>query len=187
MPTKKSSKKVTKNRKKESTDPPFPSPTDSDGPPVPPPRPALPRTISEFARSGLTGFHDALPIGFPIGYNMCYRNAALSLLMNITPFVGYLEQFPIRTKHAGENLLLELGEMATAYWSGEPDEQRREKLEGIIDKLWAHLLYLNYDDLPDTIGWGPFLDCEQRETQQDAGDFLETLLVNGGAECEYRE
>jgi hypothetical protein len=49
----------------------------------------------------------------------------------------------------------------------------------------AHLLYLSYDDRP-TVGWGPFLDAEQRETKQDAGDFLENLLINGGAECEYR-
>lgn len=82
-------------------------------------------------------------------------------------------------------MLFELGDMAAAYWSIGSDKKRRQRLGDIIDKLWAHLLYLNYDDL-DTVGWGPFLDSEQLELQQDAGDFLENLLVNGDAECLYR-
>ena len=45
----------------------------------------------------------------------------------------------------------------------------------------------NYDDLPCMAGWGPFLDSEQQEMQQGAGDFLENLLNNGDAESEYRQ
>lgn len=115
---------------------------------------------------------------------MCYRNAVLSLLMNITPFVGYLKHFPTKTLNTVQTVLVELGEMATAYWSSGSDEQRRDRLGGIIDKLWAHLLSFNNDDM-DTVGWGPFLDSDQNETQQDAGDFLENLLTNGDAECRY--
>ena len=186
MPPKTRSKKVQKKKVGYSVDPPFPSPPDSDGPDVPSPRPPLPRAISQLARSGLPGSNAALPIGFPAEYNMCYRNAVLSLLMNITPFVGYLNHFPGQTRNTAQNVLVELGEMATAYWSSGSDEQRRDRLEGIIGKLWAHLLYFNNDDM-DTVGWGPFLDSDQNETQQDAGDFLENLLTNGDAECRYRE
>jgi hypothetical protein len=80
-----------------------------------------------------------VPVGFPAEYNMCYRNAALTLLMNIPPFVKYLDQFHLQTKNKDENVLLELNEMATAYWSGGSDEERRQQLESIIEKLWAHL------------------------------------------------
>jgi hypothetical protein len=118
---------------------------------------------------------------------MCYRNAALSLLMNVTPFVGYLDHFPVRARNESDNVLIELGDMASAYWSGGSDRWRRKRLKEVIDKLWAHLLCLHYDNLSETVGWGPFLDADQRETQQDAGEFLENLLVNGDAESQYRE
>jgi hypothetical protein len=183
------SKDSTKSQKREkgaSEEPPFPSPTNSDGPPVPPSRSTPPRTVLLLARSGRAGFSEDHSRGFPLDYNMCYRNAALSLLMNITPFVGYVDQFSMRSRDVADNVLLELADMATAYWSDVSDEDRREKLGEIIDKLWAHLLYLDYDDLSSTVGWGPFLDSQQREMQQDAGDFLENLLNNGAAECQYR-
>ncbi len=184
MPPKPGSTKVRKKPNK-PRDVPFPSPTGSDGPPVPPPRPDLPRAISELVHSGLPGFNiDPLPIGFPAEYNMCYRNAALSLLVNVAPFVGYLDQFSLQTRNTNENVLIELGDMATAYWSQDSEEQRRERLRPIIDKLWAHLLCLNYDNRAGTVGWGPFLDSTQREMQQDAGDFLENLLVNADGECD---
>ena len=186
MPRKKGGMKVQKKKKTESREPRFPSPTISDGPPVPAPRQALTRVITRFARSGLPGFNDARPIGFPAEYNMCYRNSALSLLMNVTPFVGYLDHLSVRGRNTGDNVLIELGDMAAAYWSGGSDEQRRQRLRGSIDRLWAHLLYFNNDDM-DTVAWGPFLDSEQRETQQDAGDFLQNMLVNGDAGCQYRE
>ncbi len=76
--------------------------------------------------------------------------------------------------------------MSNQYWSDTSDEVRRGEVGQTIDRLWAHLLCLDYDDLPETVGWGPFLDSRQRETQQDAGDFLENLLNNGAAQCHYR-
>lgn len=179
--------KSTKRKKGEPYDPPFPSPVESDGPSVPPPRAAPPEAVLRLGSSGQTGFANIQPTGFPTEYNMCYRNAALSLLMNIPSFVGYLDHFSVRSRDDGDNVLFELGEMATAYWSDITNEERREKLSEAMDGLWQHLLYLNYDDRPCTTGWGPFLDSDQREMQQDAGDFLENLLNNGDAECEYRQ
>lgn len=106
--------------------------------------------------------------------------------MNVTPFVGYLDQFSMRSREIADNVLIELGDMSNQYWSDSSDEVRRGQVRETIDRLWAHLLYLDYDDLPETMGWGPFLDSRQQEMQQDAGDFLENLLNNGAAECHYR-
>jgi hypothetical protein len=187
MGPKKTSAKVPKKNKNESRDQPFPSPTESNGPPVPPPRAAPSRRLLLTARSGSSRFNEALPIGFPFEHNMCYRNAALSLLMNIAPFVAYLDQFSLQNMKTGENILIELGDMATVYWSSNSKEERTEKLGEIISKLWAHLLYLNNANQAETAGWGPFLDSEEHETQQDAGDFLENLLLNGNGESHYSE
>lgn len=147
---------------------------------APPPPASVPLPTCSARTSG-----DVLPAGFPAEHNMSYRNATL-LLMNTTPIVRYLDQISTRREQASDTVFVELGEMAVAYWSPGSDQERRNTLGGILDKLWAHLLYLNYDDLPKTAGWGPFLDFEQRETQQDAADFLENLLHNGNAQCQYR-
>jgi hypothetical protein len=161
-----------------------------DCPPVPYqeplPPPSLPEPATRQAHSLQTS-GDVLPTGFPEEYNMCYRNATLSLLMNTTPIVRYLDQISARRAQTSDTVFVELGEMAIAYWSPGCDQERRNTLDGILERLWAHLLYLNYDDSDETVGWGPFLDSEQRETQRDAAEFLENLLHNGNAQCQYRE
>jgi hypothetical protein len=129
---------------------------------------------------------DVLPCGFPADYNMCYRNATLSLLMDIAPVVRYLGNFSDRAGQTSDHIFTELCEAAIAYWTPESDQERRIKVDAVLDKLWAHLLYLHYDGHSETAGWGPFLDHEQQETQQDAADFLGNLLQNGDAQCRHQ-
>ena len=45
---------------------------------------------------------------------MCYHNAALSLLVNVTSFVGYFDEISVRSRDTGDNVLFESGEIATA-------------------------------------------------------------------------
>jgi hypothetical protein len=116
MPSKTRSANVQNGKSTKLKEQPFLSPADSDGPPVPPARPALPRTVSLMIRLGRAGFRAVVPMGFPTEYDVCYRNAALSLLMKIPPFVGYLNHIHLQTKSKDENVLLELNGMATAYW-----------------------------------------------------------------------
>jgi hypothetical protein len=184
--TKKPKQKAARKRKSDPMAPPFPSPTNSDGPTVPAPRQPVAGDVLQVSRAGFPGSHDRLPIGFPLDHNMCYRNATLSLLMNIPQFVGYLSHLGFRTRSTGDSVLSELEEIATAYWSDGSDDKRRDGLPDIIGKLWQNLRHLTYDNDPMTVGWGPFLDKKERETQQDAGDFLECLLTNGDASLQYQ-
>lgn len=123
----------------------------------------------EVARQGLPGrAPERQPYMFTNPHNMCYRNSALVMLLNIDPVLGWLRlysQVSLAGKEgAPETIMSYLNKMAQVYWLSENPSRRsldRAIDHNIIRGFWV--------DMNGRWKWG------QPNTQEDASEFLDHI------------
>ena len=168
--------------------PPLPSPANSVGDLIP--HRNGNNNVLALVRQGMQNkASDALPFGVANPGWMCYCNSVITMLLNITPFVGYVNRIHGSNVMAGltdpdtgayienpeRDLLSRLNDVAVAYWSddlaGVSSEQAR--IDQLVTDFWNYTIDLNafFDAVPWNPGQG-----EERNTFQDAADYLLTVL-----------
>jgi hypothetical protein len=132
---------------------------------------------------------DAVPFGVVNPGWMCYCNSVITMLLNITPFVGYINQLHGSNVMTGltdpdtgayietpeRDLLSRLNDIAVAYWSDDSTgvSSKQARIDQLVTDFWNYTMDLNasFDAAP----WNPGQGTE-RSTFQDAADYLLTVL-----------
>src|SRR5271154_1797933 len=168
--------------------PPLPSPANSVGDLIP--HRNGNNNVLALVRQGMQNKpSDAVPFGVANPGWMCYCNSVITMLLNISPFVGYINQVHGSNVMAGltdpntgayienpeRDLLSRLNDIAVAYWSdnlaGVSSKQAR--IDQLVTDFWNYTMDLNASF--DTAPWNPG-PTEERNTFQDAADYLLTVL-----------
>ena len=168
--------------------PPLPSPANSVGDLIP--HRNGNNNVLALVRQGMQNkTSDAVPFGVANPGWMCYCNSVIAMLLNIAPFVGYVNQVHGSNVMAGltdpntgafienpeRDLLSRLNDIAVAYWSdnlaGVSSKQAR--IDQLVTDFWNYTVDLNasFDAAPWNPGQG-----KERNTFQDAADYLLTVL-----------
>jgi hypothetical protein len=120
---------------------------------------------------------------------MCYCNSIITMLLNIAPFVGYVNRVHGSNVMAGltdpdtgayienpeRDLLSRLNDIAVVYWSDNSARasSKQARIDQLVTNFWNYTMDLNasFDAAPWNPGQG-----EERNTFQDAADYLLTVL-----------
>jgi Ubiquitin carboxyl-terminal hydrolase len=132
---------------------------------------------------------DVVPFGVTNPGWMCYCNSVITMLLNITPFAGYVNQLHGSNVMAGltdpdsgayienpeRDLLSRLNDVAVAYWSDDSAgvSSKQARIDQLVTAFWNYTIDLNasFDAAPWDPGQG-----KERNTFQDAADYLLTVL-----------
>jgi hypothetical protein len=132
---------------------------------------------------------NAVPFGVANPGWMCYCNSVITMLLNITPFIGYVNRVHGSNVMAGltdpdtgayienpeRDLLSRLNDIAIAYWSDDPAgvSSKQARINQLVTDFWNYTMDLNasFDAMPWNPGQG-----KERYTFQDAADYLLTVL-----------
>jgi hypothetical protein len=168
--------------------PSLPSPTNSVGDLIA--HRNIDNNVLALARQGMQNkASDAVPFGVANPGWMCYCNSIITMLLNITPFVGYINQIHGSNVMAGltdpdtgayiENpepdLLSRLNDVAVAYWSNDLAgvSSKQARIDQLVMDFWNYTMDLNTSF--DAVPWNPG-QGKERNTFQDAADYLLTVL-----------
>jgi hypothetical protein len=168
--------------------PPLPSPTNSVGDLIA--HRNSDNNVLTLVRQGMQNrASDAVPFGVTNPGWMCYCNSVITMLLNITPFVGYVNQLHGSNVMAGltdpdtgvyienpeRDLFSRLNDVAVAYWSDDSAgvSSKQTRIDQLVTDFWNYTIDLNasFDAAPWNPGQG-----EERNTFQDAADYLLTVL-----------
>jgi hypothetical protein len=185
---KKKPKKEKSQKEPSSGSLPLQSPTDSVGDLIP--HRKNDNTVLDLARQGMQNkATDAMALGIANPGWMCYCNSVITMLLNITPFVGYVNRVHGSNIQAGltdpdtgaplENpetdLLSRLNELAIAYWSTPTTRatNKQTQINRLVMAFWNYTMDLNafFNAAPWNPGKG-----KDKKTFQDAADYLSTIL-----------
>lgn len=109
--------------------------------------------------------------------NTCYRNAALSAVFNLAPFLNFLDQVAI-VPNSRNVLLSSLGDMAQVVRRSLPREPRRNRqtrLSRPLESFWDHFTtdVPRRNDYREPSSLHPWA---QNEDMQDPAEFIWTLF-----------
>lgn len=135
----------------------------------------------------LVGFTNSFPT------SRCYANAILIMLMNLSPFVGYLNRvhgsdakLELASAHAEtrpvKDVLAHLNDLATCYWS-EGGESKDWCKEVLIDGFRKYIANIQSAELFGRASWRREYDAPQSKgngpqgpPHSDAADYLHKIL-----------
>ena len=163
---------------------PFPSPTVSVGSPIVKHMPNQDPLLA-VARKGPTYRDDAIaPVGFFNSRVQCYMNASIAVLINLTPFLGFLDQI-YETDYeksgpqgaADRDILARLKSIAEVYWA-KPTRQRQNDIDSVANKFKTWFLRVIGTISKDPLfrGTNPFLPATERPAEEDASDSMDKIL-----------
>ena len=111
-------------------------------------------------------------------------NASIAVLMNLTPFLGFLDQiYKVDFQNFGQegaanrNVLAHLKSIAAAYWAN-PIPQRRNDVNWLAHKFktWFLRVIGTISKDPLFVGTNPFSPATKRPAEEDASDSLDKIL-----------
>jgi hypothetical protein len=156
--------------------PPLPSPTNSVGDLIA--HRNSDNNVLTLVRQGMQNrASDAVPFGVTNPGWMCYCNSVITMLLNITPFVGYVNQLHGSNVMAGltdpdtgvyienpeRDLFSRLNDVAVAYCSNDPAgvSSKQARIDQLVTDFWNYTIDLNasFDAAPWNPGQG-----EERNT-----------------------
>ena len=155
----------------------FPSPTNSVGPPIAahPPRN---QAVLALARQGPSyRATTTTPIGLYNPNALCYANVSIAMLMNLTPFVGFLEQHGSAPRYYNDDnrleqdILARLNDIAMEYWSAD-GRGKQTRVEALAKNFKQWLIDVANRGLYNgTNPWAPTVG-----SHEDASESLDKIL-----------